>query len=99
INFLINNPEKDYCLSPMTAFKGDRTNREFIKITSIKFDNLFEDYVTGKLSAGTPSIMWRKDMLLQQETLFDENLKSSQDLDLHSRVFFKNKKIGVLNEP
>lgn len=96
---LIEHPEYDFCLSKMQAFQIKEGKKEIIRTTKIKHNYLFEDYVAGKISIGTPSILWRRSVLEKQDILFDENLSQSQDLEFHSRIFFKNKNVVLIEKP
>ncbi|CAM3645999.1 glycosyltransferase [Flavobacterium gelidilacus] len=87
VAILIANPECDYCLSKMTAFKKRGNIRINIKETNIIATKFLEDYLRKIIAVGTPTSLWRKSILNKVE-LFDESLKQSQDLEFHSRIFF-----------
>ena len=99
VNQLDRNPEYGFCLSQMEAFVLDNGKNSVKEPTNVKHNDLFEDYVIGNISVGTPSILWRRTVLEQQNKLFDENLTQSQDLEFHSRMFFKNKNVLLIEKP
>lgn len=99
VNQLNKKPEYDFCLSQMQAFMVENGKKTIKQATNVKHNDLFEDYIVGNISVGTPSILWRRSVLEQQDILFDENLSQSQDLEFHSRIFSKNKNILVIEKP
>lgn len=99
IELLKSNSTYDYCLSSMRSFSVKEGRKQFFKTTNVRFKEVFRDYVMGKFSAGTPSILWKRGLLKNQDRLFDEKISNSQDLELYSRIFFSNKNIAVLQTP
>lgn len=60
--------------------------------------NLFENLVSKKIKINTPSSIWKKSTLIDQE-LFDENIFKGQELDFYARIFFSNSvKFRILKE-
>jgi len=92
-------PDINFCLCAMQSFKMVNGEMQLSKKTLILHTNLFETYVAGKISIGTPTVLWRKRVLEQEENLFDETLTQSQDLELNSRIFFKHNEGLVIDEP
>lgn len=99
VDFLESNSSYDYCLSSMSSFYAEGGEKQIFRTTKVQFTEVFKDYVTGVFSAGTPSIMWKREVLMEQGHLFDENISNSQDLEFYSRIFLKNKNIAVLKTP
>ena len=99
VDFLESNPTYQYCLSSMSSFYAKGREKKILRTTRVNFNEVFRDYVTGVFSAGTPSILWKREVLLKQGCLFDEKLSNSQDLEFYSRIFLKNKNVAVLKTP
>lgn len=99
VSALEKNQGYGFCLSQMEAFALDNGKRSVKQPANVKHNDLFEDYVVGNISVGTPSIIWRRTVLEQQDKLFDENLSQSQDLEFHSRMFSKNKNVLLIEKP
>lgn len=85
------------CISKIQKFSQINNVRIFGKILSVEYKDLFEDLIMEKVAIPTQNPMWRINFLLTQK-LFDEELQQSQDLDFHSRIFNKIKKIGSVDE-
>ncbi len=99
LNKLQEHKELNFCLSRMESFKVVNGKNVIINKTRIVFKNLFEDYVAGKITIGTPTVFWRRKILLEQDMLFDEILTQSQDLEFNSRLFDIYKNGYVIDEP
>jgi len=99
MNLLLSSPNIDFCLCPMQAFRIDQGDFKLIRTTNVQFDKLWEDFVLRKFSAGTPSILWKKNIISKQKLLFDDSLFHSEDLEFYSRIFYNYNRIGVLEEP
>lgn len=99
VDLLESNLNWDYCLSSMSSFYAEGRENEILRTTKVEFNEVFRDYVMGKFSAGTPSVLWRRKIFIKQDRLFDENISNSQDLEFYSRLFLENKNVGVLNTP
>ena len=59
--------------------------------------NLYEDYILGAASILTMSPLWNR-AVIKNSPLFDENLHQLQDLDLYSKILFKNQNYKYLEE-
>lgn len=95
---LIDNSEAACCFSKMQPFYTENGEQFYLKETNIVFDDVFESFVLGKISLGTPNPLWRRSVLENEPVLFDETLKQSQDLELYSRLFFKHRNVMAINE-
>lgn len=67
-------------------------NNEVISIEDKSFIskdiNIWEAFICKKIKVCTPSALWSRKFLLEQEQLFDEQIYKGQDLDFHSRMFY-----------
>lgn len=59
--------------------------------------NLYEDYILGTASILTISPLWRRE-LLEESLMFDEELHQLQDLDLYSKIIFKNQNCEYIQD-
>lgn len=99
VNLLTHFSDADYCLSSMAAFKIIDGKIEVIRTTKVDFSSLWKDFVLRRFAAGTPSVLWKREVLIEQNMLFDESLSHSEDLELYSRIFFTNDRVKVMHEP
>lgn len=70
-------------------------NLNVIKTINLKInDYIFKDYVLGRenFCIGTPNVLFRKDLLIQNNYRFNEEIKRGQEAELFSRIFFKTRK-------
>lgn len=98
--FLLDNfPQYDYCISQVRYFDSHYHLNKFYHINEnlkIKSD-LYREYILGNISILNVNPLWRKNVL-EREELYDESIKQLQDLDFFSRVIFKNRDLGIINE-
>jgi len=85
------------CISKIQQFSYQNGELVSEKTSSIQFDNLLKDLLLEKIAIPTPNPMWKR-KYLEEINLFDEELKQSQDLELYSRIFYKNSKIQTIDE-
>ena len=93
----LSNSNSICCISKIQKFSQTGNVKEFAKILSVEYKNLFEDLIMERIAIPTHSPMWKIKFLRTQE-LFDEELQQSQDLEFHSRIFSKVKEIETLNK-
>lgn len=91
------NKSLNFCVCQMDFFIDKDNSRKITRTSNIKHNKLFEDYISGKIEIGTQTVLWRRQILLK-ESLFDEHITQSQDLEFNSRLFFKHKKGAVINK-
>ncbi|TVZ25570.1 glycosyltransferase involved in cell wall biosynthesis [Gillisia sp. Hel_I_86] len=99
VNYLINNNDCDYCICKTVQFYEENNKwykRKNEKRLEIKED-VYEEYVLGKISILNVVPLWRKSALLNKK-LYDEKIHQLQDLDFFSRIIFKNANIGILDK-
>ncbi|MEO2064645.1 MAG: glycosyltransferase family 2 protein [Christiangramia sp.] len=99
VNLLAQSSAADYCLSSMAAFRIIEGKIDVLRTTNVDFSSLWKDFVLRRFAAGTPSVLWKREILIKQNKLFDESLSHSEDLELYSRIFFSNDRVKVIHEP
>lgn len=85
------------CISKIQKFSQTDSLRKYGKILTVEYQDIFEDLIMEKIAIPTHNPMWRKKYLLNL-ILFDEELQQSQDLDFHSRIFYKEKRIETVEK-
>ena len=66
--------------------------------TNIISDNIIADYLIGTLLYFVSGPIWKKEFLLQQKELFDENLTNLDDWDFNLRMLYANPNKILINE-
>lgn len=89
--------DADVVISKHCLFKDTIQNIVGYENRTKASDNLFEDYVTLKISWYTPDPLWRKSFLTGKQ-LFREELKKGQDRDLYIRLLMGNPKILFIDQ-
>lgn len=96
-NKLANIEDADVVISKVCHFKNSIQNIVAYENRTKASDNLFEDFVTLKISWYLPDPLWRKSFLTEKQ-LFREELKKGQDRDLHIRLLMDNPKIIFVDQ-
>ena len=89
--------EADVVISKVCHFKDNIQNILSYENRTKMSDNLFEDFVTLKISWYLPDPLWRRSFLAGKE-LFREELKKGQDRDLCIRLLLDNPKIVFVDQ-
>jgi glycosyltransferase involved in cell wall biosynthesis len=99
VSYLTNNEQVDFCISKAVKFEGNGRERKFIysNLNLTVESSLYEDYITGKISILNVTPLWRR-KIFESDELYDETLYQYQDLDLYSRIIFKNNRMGIINK-
>lgn len=97
VKLLDQRQDSDYCLCRMAAFYTSNNIQTIIKETAILSEDLLNDYLKGVIVVGTPTVLWRRNILIDTK-IFDEFLKQSQDLEFNSRMFNNNKNACFIND-
>ncbi|MBI6116722.1 glycosyltransferase family 2 protein [Salegentibacter maritimus] len=99
INFLLSSPKYDFCISKLIKFEGNFRSKKFVaNEAQIRLpNNLYEAYITGRISILNVNPLWRREVFNVNE-LYDEKILQFQDLELYSRVIYKNNRMGVINK-
>ena len=95
-NSLIVNKNIDFSICQTQNF-DDTIDENGWKSSMLITGDLFENYISGKITILTFTPMWRKSLLNKFE-LFDETIKQNQDLELYARIIDKERAIGFLEE-
>ena len=99
VDYLLSNEDCDFCISKVIKFEGNYKEGKFtysdanLKINS----NLYEEYITGKISILNVNPLWRRRVFNPKE-LYDETLFQFQDLHFYSRLIFYNERVGIINK-
>lgn len=80
---------------------------EYVDYRGIKMDkkhnfiskNTIEDYLIGKITFFTFTPTWRRMFLIQQLSLFDENIFNLDDWDFNLRMLYEDPSIAYIEEP
>jgi len=89
--------DADAVISKVCYFKDTIQNITGYENRTKSSDNLFEDFVTLKISWHTPDPLWRKSFLTGKK-IFREELKKGQDRDFHIRLLMEDPKIIFVDE-
>lgn len=89
--------DADVVISKHCYFKDDIQKIVGYENRTKASDNLFEDFVTLKISWYTPDPLWSKSFLSGKQ-LFREELKKGQDRDLYIRLLMDNPKILFVDQ-
>jgi len=68
-----------------------------INETNIISNNTIEDYLIGNVTYFVSGPIWKRDFIVQQNYLFDENLSNLDDWDFNLRMLYANPKLKLLN--
>jgi len=66
--------------------------------TNINSDNIINDYLIGVLLYFVSGPIWKREFLLNQKTLFDENLTNLDDWDFNLRMLYANPNTILVND-
>lgn len=80
------NSDYNYSVCQTRIFKNSLDQILGLRSEKIQSNNIFYDYLTQKISWLTQAPLWKKNFLLTQRMLFDENLKTAQEWEFHCRV-------------
>lgn len=99
VQYLVRNEDCDYCFCKIAQFYREFKREHLLEgEKSLKISkNVYEDYILGKVSILNVAPMWRKSALINSR-LYDETINQLQDLDFISRIIFKNRNVGILDE-
>lgn len=87
----------DVIISKVCYFKGSIQNIVGYEGRTKSSNNLFEDFISLKISWHLPDPLWRKSFLTGKK-LFREELQKGQDRDLHLRLLMDNPKILFVDQ-
>ena len=76
----------DYCISQSVFFEKSPDEIKPLVYKKLTSTNLFWDYMVIKIKWMTPSALWKKSLLQEQDFLFDENLDAAQEWEFHLRM-------------
>lgn len=68
-----------------------------INETNIISDKTIEDYLIGNVTYFVSGPIWKRDFLVQQNYLFDENITNLDDWDFNLRMLYAKPRIKLLN--
>jgi len=92
--------QKDFVISTGCFASYDLDPDKNKKIELFESDFIFKDYVLWRLKILTPSIMFKKDFLLQYDYMFNEKIHKGQETELFSKIFYSSKpnQYAIINE-
>ncbi len=79
--------------------KMNFNNNVSISINKICSDSIIEDHFTGKITYFICGPMWKRDFLIRQDVLFDEEISNLDDWDFNLRMLYTNPKTKYLIKP
>ncbi|MDU8885478.1 glycosyltransferase family 2 protein [Yeosuana sp. MJ-SS3] len=91
-----NNP---FCVCQSYIFKNDIKNVIGFQTDFITSKSPFDDFLTKKIVWLTQSPIFRKDFLIENDYLFDEDLQAGQDWEMFSRILFNNSNYIPIEKP
>ena len=98
IKALDNCPECQSVIARNAFFEGDKILGERFNFVK-QYPEFYENTITVRLPVWTPSIMFRKSLLVQMDERFDESLKRLQEYEFFSRIFVRHPhRSALLNE-
>lgn len=89
ISIFNNHPEYQIIISQVYFFEDKNVLKRQTYFRK-PYKLFFENTITWGIQVWTPSIMFRKQFLIDTNERFDESLKRLQDYDLFSRIFIKH---------
>jgi len=95
VNCIIKNKNCDFVICRTQNFDINIDEKGWIS-NMLTVGDLFENYISGKVTILTFTPMWRKS-LLNKFVLFDDTIKQNQDLELYVRIIDQEKAIGFVD--
>ncbi|GEQ86807.1 glycosyl transferase [Patiriisocius marinistellae] len=89
IKLLEDHPEIDMAACYGERFYDDARENTYMKPVDDKSDNEIENYILHDFCFYTNSPLWRKDILIKNAEIFDEEMHRSQEKDFHFRMLVK----------
>lgn len=73
--------------------------QEIININNTKSSLLVQDFFTENIMFYVCGPFWKKEFLINQSKLFDENIRNGDDWDFNLRMLYKHPKITFISSP
>lgn len=89
-------PNIDVVICKLQHFDFDRN--VILGETNINSENIINDYLIGVLLYFVSGPIWKRGFLLNQKTLFDENLSNLDDWDFNLRMLYTNPNTILIND-
>lgn len=83
-------PESQSIISLFTFFEGEKVLDKQYKFVE-RYPEFFENTITVKIPVWTPSIIFRKNFLIESGERLDETLKRLQEYEFFTRIFVKHR--------
>ncbi len=87
-----------FCVCQSVVFKEQKNNIIGLRSKNIVSNIPFFDVLIMKIAFMTPSVLWKKSLLIKLDHLLDEELQGAQEWEFHLRVLNKYPEYGVLPE-
>lgn len=95
----LTNSDFSFSVCQTLVFEGTVDNILGLRHESIYSENVFEDFVTKKIIWLTQAPLWRKQFLLENSFLFDEELHAAQEWEFHSKILNTYNNYHVIETP
>jgi glycosyltransferase involved in cell wall biosynthesis len=94
----LENSDYNFSVCQTLVFDNKIDNILGLRNSSIISDNTFYDYLRMKIGWMTPSALWKKDFLIQNNFKFDKDLQAAQEWEFHCRILNKFPVYAVIDE-
>jgi len=85
----LQNSSLSMCVCQSSVFSNNPSEIIDVKTDKIYFPNILEDFINSNISIMTPSTLFKRKFLLENELRFDENLNAAQEWEFYVRVLSK----------
>lgn len=95
---LIEEIKVDFCICQTMSFNSE--SKEFISNWNLKLfsDNAINDFIIKKIGWSILAPLWKKEQLIKNNIIFDEQLKNGQDFKFHLEALLSGLKPAIIDE-